>query len=96
MRALSVAALLALAGMLGACSDGGSVSGGVGGGGGSGGGGGGSSGSDLPASALQSSDGLIAYMKQLIATQTNETSEPIRLGDVTLPVSDNTEPANVN
>lgn len=93
MRFLSVAALLALAGMLGACSDGSSTSGGSAGGGG---GGGGSSGSDLPASALQSSDDLIAYLKQLIATQTNETSEPVMLGDVTLPVSDTTEPVSLN
>lgn len=81
MRALSLASLLALVGMLSACG---------------GGGGSGSNGSDLPSSALLSSDGLIAYVKELISSQTNETSDPIRLGDVTLPVSDTTEPVAVH
>ena len=44
--------------------------------------------SDIPASALASVDGLIAFMNQLIDTGTNETSEPIRLGDASLPVDD--------
>ena len=68
------------------------------GGGGSGGGGGGGgvaapaspapATSDIPASALLSVDGLIAFMNQLIDTATNETSEPINLGDAALPVDD--------
>ena len=44
--------------------------------------------SDIPASALASVDGLIAFMNQLIDTGTNDTSEPILLGDVSLPVND--------
>ena len=44
--------------------------------------------SDIPASALASVDGLIAFMNQLIDTGTNDTSEPIRLGDASLPVDD--------
>lgn len=66
-----------------------------GGGGGSDGGvGGGAPGTpapssgDVPASALASVDGLIAFMNQLIDTGTNDTSEPILLGDASLPVDD--------
>jgi hypothetical protein len=44
--------------------------------------------SDIPASALASVDGLIAFMNQLIDTGTNDTSEPILLGESVLPVSD--------
>ena len=44
--------------------------------------------SNIPASALASVDGLIAFMNQLIDTSTNDTSEPILLGDVVLPVND--------
>ena len=67
------------------------------GGGGSGGGGGvpvggaapgGPATSDIPASALASVDGLVAFMNSLIDTATNDTSEPISLGDATLPVDD--------
>ena len=51
-------------------------------------------GSDVPEAARQSADGLVAYVKQLIASSTNETSEPVRLGDAALPVSDTTEASN--
>ena len=44
--------------------------------------------SNIPASALASVDGLIAFMNQLIDTGTNDTSEPILLGDAILPVND--------
>ena len=44
--------------------------------------------SNIPASALASVDGLIAFMNQLIDTGTNDTSEPLLLGDVSLPVND--------
>ena len=44
--------------------------------------------SDIPASALATVDGLIAFMNQLIDTDTNDTSEPILLGDASLPVDD--------
>ena len=44
--------------------------------------------SDTPASALASVGGLIAFMNQLIDTGTNDTSEPILLGDASLPVDD--------
>lgn len=50
--------------------------------------------SDVPEAAQQSAEGLITYVKQLIATMTNETSEPVRLGGATLPVSDTTEASN--
>ena len=53
-----------------------------------------SSNSDVPQAARQSQDGLVAYMKQLIASSTNETSEPVRLGDASLPVSENSEASN--
>ena len=43
---------------------------------------------DIPASALASVDGLIAFMNQLIDNGTNDTSEPIVLGDASLPVDD--------
>ena len=42
----------------------------------------------IPASALDSVDGLIAFMTQLIDTGTNDTSEPILLGESVLPVND--------
>ena len=42
----------------------------------------------IPASALASVGGLIAFMNQLVDTATNETSEPLALCDVTLPVDD--------
>ena len=44
--------------------------------------------SDIPASALASVDGLIAFMNMLIDTATSDTSEPIALGDASLPVDD--------
>ena len=85
--------VLAMTAALAACGGGGSG----GGGGGAGAGGGGAAPapgaaapptSDIPASALASVDGLIAFMNQLIDTGTNDTSEPIRLGDASLPVDD--------
>ena len=42
----------------------------------------------IPASALASVDGLIAFMNQLIDTGTNDTSEPILLGEASLPTDD--------
>ena len=72
--------------------------GGGGGGAGSGGGvpmggtGSGETSTALPASALQSVDAFVAYMKQLVAS-TSDTSEPVQLGDAVLPVSDTTETA---
>lgn len=42
----------------------------------------------IPASALASVDGLVAFMNQLIDTGTNDTSEPILLGDASLPADD--------
>ena len=50
---------------------------------------------DVPDSAQSSVDGLIAYIKELIA-QTSETTEPVLVGDAVLPTSDTTEPAAVN
>ena len=43
---------------------------------------------DVPASALQSVDGLITFVDMLVATMTNDTSEPILLGESALPVDD--------
>ena len=81
---------------LAACGGGGGGGSGVGAGVGAGvgGGAGGAPGAaapattDIPASALASVDGLIAFMNQLIDTGTNDTSEPIVLGDASLPVDD--------
>ena len=42
----------------------------------------------IPASALASVDGLIAFMNQLIDNGTSDTSEPRVLGDASLPVDD--------
>ena len=42
----------------------------------------------IPASAVASVGGLIAFLNQLIDTATNETSEPLALCDVTLPADD--------
>ena len=42
----------------------------------------------IPASAVASVGGLIAFLNQLIDTATDEVSEPIALCDVTLPVDD--------
>lgn len=82
-------ALLALAGLLSAC-----------------GGGGGDdcciappapgNGSALPASALADSNGLVTYLKDLIANHTDSTSEPVALGDVTLPTDSAAEPVALN
>ena len=44
--------------------------------------------SDIPASALASVDGLIAFTNQLIEKVINDTSEPIQLGGASLPVAD--------
>ena len=40
----------------------------------------------ISASALASVDGLVAFMNQLMDTGINDTSEPILLGDASLPV----------
>jgi hypothetical protein len=68
---------------------------GCGGGGGGGGGGiplgGGASGSgstsSVPASAMQSVEAFVAYMKALVASS-SETDSPILLGDAVAPVSE--------
>lgn len=46
--------------------------------------------SGVPDSAQRSVAGLLAYMNQLIAG-TDETSEPVFLGDATLPADDATD-----
>ena len=86
--------VLVMTAAVAACGSGGGGGADVGGVGGGAGGAGGAPGaappatSDIPASALASVDGLIAFMNQLIDTGTNDTSEPIRLGDASLPVDD--------
>jgi hypothetical protein len=53
-------------------------------------------GSALPSSALADSNGLVTYLKDLIANHTDSTSEPVALGNVTLPADSTTEPIGVN
>lgn len=87
---LRTAALaLCAAALLTACGSGGDDNGG-------GGTGFASPGSSVPSSALSSIEGLNAYLKNLIASMTDETSEPVALGDITLPTSETSEPLNVN
>ena len=50
---------------------------------------------DVPASALESTSGLVAFVRELIG-QTSDTSEPVRIGDVKLPVDDTAEPVPVS
>lgn len=50
----------------------------------------------VPASALQSSEGLAAFLRTLNASATDSTSEPLILGDAVLPSSDSAEPVGVN
>jgi hypothetical protein len=59
------------------------------------GGGGAATTGSVPQSALSSVTGLVAYANQLIADFTNETGEPVALGDITLPASDTTEPSAI-
>lgn len=66
--------------------------GGGGGGGGDDDGGGSVGGSEVPASATASIEGLNAYLKGLIANRTNNTGAPVVLGDITLPTSSTSEP----
>lgn len=47
--------------------------------------------SEVPASALTSVSALVAYLQDVIAGRTNDTGEPVVLGDVTLPTSDTSE-----
>ena len=42
----------------------------------------------IPASALANVDGLVAFLNMLIDTDTNDTGEPILLGDANLPTDD--------
>ena len=46
--------------------------------------------------AMRRIEGLNAYLKDLIASMTDETSEPVALGNVELPTSETSEPLNVN
>ena len=85
-RPLIVLVFTAAVASIAAC--GGSNDGGVVGGGTVGPGGTTPAVTSVPASALASVDGLIAFMNQLIDSGTNETGEPIALGDASLPVDD--------
>jgi len=49
---------------------------------------------EVPPSAQGSVEGLVAYLRQLI-TDTNETAEPVVIGNVVLPQDDTAEPAPV-
>ena len=48
---------------------------------------------DVPSSAQQSIEGLIAYLGELIAG-TGESTEPILVGDAELPTSETAEASN--
>jgi hypothetical protein len=48
--------------------------------------------SAVPALAQQSISGLIAYVNDVIASMTNDTGEPVVLGDAVLPTSETSEP----
>ena len=78
---LAVLAVMTLAGCGSSSGDGGGAGGG---------GGGAAQTSGVPDSAQRSVSGLLAYMNQLIAG-TDETSEPVFLGDATLPADDVTD-----
>jgi hypothetical protein len=54
----------------------------------------GTGGGTIPASALQNSDGFIAYVKQVVANKL-DTSEPIDLGDVVGPRNDTAEAVGI-
>jgi len=89
MRAASAVALAAGVLMLAGCGGGGGSDGGptnIGGSGGSGG----TSGGTLPATALQNSDGFIAYVKQVVANKL-DGSEPIDLSGAVAPTSNTAE-----
>ncbi|RZI76851.1 MAG: hypothetical protein EOP13_00765 [Pseudomonas sp.] len=90
LRAVAAWAATAAILMLAGCGGGGGGDGGPTNIGGNGTGGG-TSGGALPASALQSSDGFVAYLKQVVANRF-DTSEPIDLGNaVAAPTSNTTE-----
>ncbi len=92
MRVASAVALAAGVLMLAGCGGGGGSDGGptnIGDSGGSGGSGG-TSGGTLPATALQNSDGFIAYVKQVVANKL-DSSEPIDLGGAVAPTSNTAE-----
>ena len=84
-----ILALAALAAMTGAMTLAGCGSS-SGDGGGSGGGAAPTQTSAVPESAQRSVSGLLAYMNQLIAG-TDDSNEPVFLGDATLPVDDATD-----
>jgi uncharacterized lipoprotein YbaY len=48
---------------------------------------------EVPQSAQDSVPGLVAYVKQLVASS-SETSEPVLIGTAVLPVDDTGEPSN--
>ena len=51
-------------------------------------------GSEVPSSASSSSAGAVAFARQLAATS-NDTAEPIRVGDAMLATSDTDEPVGI-
>lgn len=52
--------------------------------------------SQVPAAALQSSDGLAAFLRSLNQNGTDSTSEPLALGDAAFPKTDTAEASPVN
>ncbi len=51
--------------------------------------------SEVPASASQSVDGFIAYLKQLVVVM-DDTLEPVDTSSVTAPTDDTAEPQPIN
>ena len=51
---------------------------------------------EVPSSAQSSMSGLIAYLNDLIGNRTNDTSEPVVLGDAVLPKDETSEPLAIN
>lgn len=49
----------------------------------------------VPASALASTDGLLAYIKTLLGMN-DETAQPVLIGDIALPTDETALPAPVN
>lgn len=52
-------------------------------------------GSDVPASAVANPEGWVGYLRSLITERTDETSEPVLVGDITAPTSETLEPLPV-
>ncbi|MEJ5992329.1 hypothetical protein WG902_20175 [Ramlibacter sp. PS3R-8] len=52
--------------------------------------------SQVPAAALQSAEGLVAFLRSVNQNGTDSTSAPLALGDAAFPKTDTAEPSPVN